>query len=304
MSVQFLNPSVQTTKPRDRRAAPLTQLWEDPGDVASRDVVFGPWGRKHAPDTHAIYALKHLKDHGVSPGMTVTDPSGRKWSVKQGDEGNVEVVQSRILSALGYRQPPVYFLKSFTVQDDKGVHEEPGGRFRPEVEHFEEVGEWSWQQNPFVGTKPYQGLLVILLIFNSSDLKNSNNSVYERGRPDGSSDRWYVVRDIGTALGETARFDPKRNDPDIFAHRRFISGVRSGFVDFSYHGWHQELYRDRITAEDLGWACGLISRLTDAQWHEAFKTAGYQPLVAGRFIAALKSRIEEGRRIGEPARIR
>ena len=32
---------------------------------------------------------------------------------------------------------------------------------------------------PFVGTRPFQGLLVILLTFNSFDLKNSNNTFYD-----------------------------------------------------------------------------------------------------------------------------
>ena len=94
-----------------------------------------------------------------------------------------------MLSALGYHQPPVYFLPSFTLKDEKGTHQERGGRFRPTIPELEEIGDWSWQQNPFVGTKPYQGLLVILLMFGSADLKNSNNSLYAFTRPDGTTER-------------------------------------------------------------------------------------------------------------------
>ena len=209
--------------------------------------------------------------------------------------------QARMLSALGYHQPPVYFLPSFTLNDDKGTHQEHGGRFRPTIPEFEELGDWSWQQNPFVGTKPYQGLLVILLMFGSGDLKNSNNSLYAFRRPDGTTERLYVVRDIGNALGDTGRYDSTKNDPDVFERQPFISGVANGFVVFPYNGWHQELFRGRITTEDAAWAGDLMARLTDAQWDVAFSAGGYEPAVAARFKKALKLRIEQARRTGAAA---
>jgi hypothetical protein len=187
--------------------------------------------------------------HGTNPGVTVTDPEGRQWSVKQaptsdrGAEGPVEVVLSRILSAVGYHQPPVYFMPTFTMTDATGTHTEPGGRFRLKAGELVRRGEWSWQQNPFVGTRPYQGLLVILLMFDSSDLKNVNNALYEMKAPGEAPRLWYVVKDLGTALGETGRISPKRSDPEIFEHVRFINGVRDGYVQFHYHGWHQELLK-------------------------------------------------------------
>ena len=51
-------------------------------------------------------------------------------------------------------------------------------------------GAWRWEENPFVGTRPYQGLLVLLTMFNSTDLKNSNNTLYER-RDGDRVERWY-----------------------------------------------------------------------------------------------------------------
>ena len=149
---------------------------------------------------------------------------------------------------------------------------------------MKELGDWSWQQNPFVGTKPYQALLVILFIVDSSDLKNSNNSLYRLKEPREGAEQWYVVRDLGTAFGETGRLDPKRNDPDLFERTKFIEHVRDGFVEFGYHGWHQELFRNRITVNDVGWACDLLGRLSDAQWHDAFRAGGYEPAIAQRFI--------------------
>jgi len=299
-SMELCAPPVQPTLPRNGGEVRLEQLWEQPDDVASADMTYGPWGRKYAPDPTAVYTFVRSKEHGASPGMTVLDPANRAWSVKQGAEGPVEVMQSRILSALGYHQPPVYFLKSFTLRDAKSTHQEPGGRFRPTISDLKDLGDWSWQQNPFVGTRPYQGLLILLLMFGDADLKNSNNSLYEHVRPDGSSERWYAARDIGNALGDTGRLDSNKNDPAAFERQPFVGGIRDGFVEFPYRGWHQELFQRRMTPEDLKWAIGLISRLTPAQWDEAFMAAGYDPQTAARFEAALQARIAQSRRIAEP----
>ena len=308
VSLEFCAPAVKPFMPRDGSEVRLEQFWEEPKDLATHDLAFGPWGRTLAPDPTATYTFVHSKVHGASPGMTVTDPARRKWSIKQSEEGPAEVTHSRILSALGYHQPPVYYLPSFMLRDGKGTHVEAGGRFRLSIPQLEEIGDWSWQQNPFVGSKPYQGLLVILRMFEGNDLKNSNNSLYEHTRPDGTTERWYVVRDIGNAMGDTGRYDSHKNDPVLFERQPFIGGVENGFVVFPYTGWHQELYRGRITPDDLQWAVGLLSRLTDAQWDEAFKAGGHDPAAAARFKAALKSRIDQCRHVavstrpGVPAR--
>ena len=108
------------------------------------------------------------------------------------------------------------------------------------------------------------------------------------------------MRDLGTALGETARLDPKRNDPDLFGKLRFIKRLHeNGLVEFSYHGRHQELYLERITADDVKWACDRLSRLTDRQWSEAFKSAGYDDEPASRFLVTIKQRIDQGRTLQE-----
>ena len=283
---------------------PMAQLWEKPQDLEAQDLYHGPWGPERAPASDARYTFVAKKQHGTNPGVTVTDPDGREWSVKQapqndqGAEGPVEVVLSRILSAVGYHQPPVYFLPSFTMTDDTGTHTEPGGRFRLKTDMLARRGEWSWQQNPFVGTRPYQGLLVILLMFDSSDLKNVNNTLYELRTPGEAPRTWYVVRDLGTALGETGRLTPKRSDPELFERNRFINGVRDGYVEFHYHGWHQELLRQRITPQEVRWASDLLAGLSYGQWTDAFRAGGYEPDVAERFIRRILAKVAEGERLG------
>ncbi len=293
-----------TTYPVD---APPPRLWVAPDNLEERDLFNGPWGSELAPDPKALYTFVETKHSGVNPGMTVRDPLGREWSVKQAprpespNEGPVEVVLSRVLSGVGYLQPPVYYLPSFTLVDDWGTHVEPGGRFRLKQKTLKDRGEWSWRENPFVGTRPHQGLLVILMIFNGSDLKSSNNTLYERRTASGV-ERWFVVRDIGTALGTTGRFAPLKGDPDAFARHPFIRGVRDGYVEFHYRGWHQDLVRRRITPDDVVWASELLDGLSDRQWQDAFRAGGYAPDVAARFVGTLEQKIAAGRQLRvEPA---
>ena len=295
--------------------AQLAELWQSPqgvgaqapaqGPIATRDLFYGPWGPERAPDPNAVYTFVERKQHGTNPGITVRDPQGREWHVKQpphteqGAEGPIEIVLSRVLSAVGYHQPPAYFLSSVRVKDGHGTHVEPGGRFRLTDKSIKAVDSWSWQQNPFVGMRPYQGLLVILMLFNSSDIKNENNVLYEVQEPGDGPTRWYVVRDLGTALGETGRLAPLRGDPEIFGRQAFILGVTDGVVQFNYHGWHQELLR-QIDPLDVRFAVELLEQLTDAQWRDAFRAGGYQPAAAARFIAQLHQRIEEARQVAGP----
>jgi hypothetical protein len=286
--------------------SPRASLWVPPGDLAARNLLDGPWGAERAPDPRERYRLVEHKHTGVNPGMTVVDSRGREWSVKQSPpngqvpEGPIEVVLSRVLSAAGYHQPPVYYLPSFTLIDDWGERTTSGGRFRLKDKTLKDRGVWSWQQNPFVGTKPYQGLLVILLMFSSSDLKNSNNTLYEH-RADAGVELWYVVRDLGTALGESGRLAPRRGDPDLFRRQRFIEGVRDGFVVFDYDGRHQEVVRRRITVDDVKWAADLLAGLSERQWQDAFRAAGYQPAIASRFIEKLRANVELGQRTAREA---
>src|SRR5262249_33635062 len=123
-------------------------LWEPPTNSQDRDLFYGPWGARMQPNPNAVYTFMRRKQKGTNPGMVVRDPQGREWHVKQTHpngihpEGPVEVVLSRVLSAVGYHQPPVYYLPSFTLNDGKRTHTEPGGRFRLHDDSLQDVGNW------------------------------------------------------------------------------------------------------------------------------------------------------------------
>jgi hypothetical protein len=292
-------PQIRSTLPTAPTAAQMAELWEEPANLPSRDVFLGPFGKKLAPNPHATFRFVKQKTSGTSPGFTVEDDNGVEWSVKQGPESQVEVVVSRILWAAGYHQPPVYYVSKWKMRGGPAPEEQSGGRFRPKVPGLKEVGEWSWQENPFVGTRPYRGLLVLLMMLNSTDIKNSNNSLYEVGRElSGPNEprRWYIVRDVGAALGETGRLDPVRGNDELFARLPFIDGVEEGgWVRFHYHGRHQELVRRTIKPEDVRWMSRLLSRVSLKQWQDAFRAGGYGPTQSATFITRIREKIEEGK---------
>ena len=291
---------VKVPKAQTSPVPPAASLWNEPTDLASRDLFYGPWGAEHAPDPNGVYTLVERKHTGVNLGMTVKDDKGREWSVKQpypgglDSEAPVEVTLSRLLSAVGYHQPPIYFLRAFTLKDDFGKKIEVGGRFRLKDDSMKETGSWKWEDNPFVGSKPYQGLIVLLTMFNSTDLKNSNNSLYEF-RDGDLVKQLYLARDLGAALGDTNKIAPRKNDVVSFENEPFILGVNGGKVQFAYNGWYKNLVLDRITPEEVAWAGELLGRLSDKQWADAFRAGGYEPEIANRFIAKLKEKAAQSR---------
>src|SRR5687768_16157325 len=92
----------------------LAELWVDPG-AARRDLFWGVGGKQHAPDPSAVYTLDSQDDLGFSTSYDVVDPNRVEWSAKIGPEAQTEVVVSRVLWGIGYHQPPIYYLPSWTV---------------------------------------------------------------------------------------------------------------------------------------------------------------------------------------------
>ena len=287
----------------------LAELRVDPGPEP-RNLFWGVGGQRDAPPADATYALVAKDDTGFSVSFDVTSPDGLEWSAKIGPEAQTEVVVSRVLWGLGYHQPPVYYLPSWTLDAGEakprpstraqGVpskvegRKESEARFRPKLPQLNRLPEvWSWADNPFSGTRELKGLLVILLMLNSTDLKDSNNSIYEVLRPWDGASRWFVVRDLGAALGETGKLYPRRNWLEGFEDHSFITNVAGSTIRFDYNGGHGELLT-MIGPADVQWAARQMARLTDAQWRDAFRAANYAAPDAERYIRRIKEKIADG----------
>ena len=276
--------------------AQMAELWVEPADIASRDLFHGPGGAALAPPAERFQFLS--KDtKGYSWGFDVKDASGRKWSTKYGPEAHSEVVASRLVWAIGFHQPPAYFVEKWELQGGGEPGFKPPSRFRPDMPGRRRADEWSWRANPFVGTQPYRGLLVLMRILNNWDLLDRNTAIYDLDPPLEGARRWYVVIDLGASLGRT-RIVPDsgtRNDVEDFEQQGFIKGVDGdGHVKFDDLGrWHRELFGE-LTPADVHWTCERLDRLSAQQWQDAFRAAGYQDDVAARFIRRIREKVAAG----------
>jgi len=293
-----------TSSTQGGAAADVAQLWVEPRDLETRDLFHGSGAAALAPDPYARYELVAIDDSGYSPGYDVRDPRGARWSVKLGIEAQPEVVASRVLWAIGYHQPATYLLTNWQLTG-KQVETPGAGRFRLESGGEKVIADWSWYENPFVSTQPFKGLLVANLILNNWDWKTSNNKVYDLAGGPGASRRVFVVRDLGAALGKTTfpgflKWTPlrgmgqgSRNDVAGFEEQALIKKVAQQRVTFDYRGIHNGLV-DTLTVDDVVWTCRLMARISDRQWRDAFRAAGYADAEQQRFITKLKSKIDEG----------
>lgn len=290
-------PRMRNTLNRRPTPAEMAQLWIEPKDIASRDLFWGMGGDKWAPKPGTTFKVTAFKETGTSPGWDVEDPTtGREYEVKAGQEAQVEVVLSRLMWGVGYHQPPIYLLTDYDLSGER-AHEMPmTARFRPDVddELAENVDEWSWHENPFVGTREFKGLVVLQLIFNNWDLKTPQNKIYDVRNPGRGPARWYVVRDLGAALGRTAWPTGTKNNPDDYEQQQLLERViNNRQVEFDYDARHQELLED-ITVDDVVWICQWMNRLSLKQYQDAFRAAAYPAPVAERFISKMRAKVQEG----------
>jgi hypothetical protein len=289
-------------------APPLTELWSNPADLEKRDLFTGPAYLGGAPAGRRFQFVA-VDTTGASRGYDVKDDKGQEWSVKIGVEAQPEVVASRLLWAIGFHQPPSYYVRDWELtgsKDAKGP--QPGARFRPSLRGYSVEGEWSWFENPFVDTVPYQGLIAANVLLNNWDFKTSNNKLYTRRDGTGAANgpaHLYVVRDLGASLGRSSQpallrapgflrmKAGSKGDIDDFESQGYVTLGTDGRPDFDYKGSRRDLL-DHVTVEGVTWACRLMSRISDKQYADAFRAANYPPNVTARYIKKIRQKIAEG----------
>ena len=287
--------SSEPQAPATAPAADLAELWSEP--EPTRDLFHGVGGDRLAPDPAARFRVIEIKRGGFSDGYTLEGPDDRKWSAKFPPEAHSEVTTSRILWGVGYHQAPIYLLARWNAEGGDTPNPQLPARFRqkkPDFHGLDEVGEWSYYRNPFVGTIQLKGLLVLHAMLGNTDLKDAQNALYTLSKPVEGAARWYVARDLGHTLGRPGIAGTRKGDIDAFEKQRFITGVENGKVRFAGNGGrHAALYRD-IAPADVVWICERLQRLSDAQWEDAFRAGGYDRDDALRFIRRLKQMIAAG----------
>jgi hypothetical protein len=287
-----------TERPRVDPAR-MEQLWDSPTDLEQRDLFRGVGGSKNAPDPNDLYKFKDEKAVGTQPGYDVEDSKGREWSVKLGPEARPEVAVSRLLWAIGYHQPSVYYLPQWTLVRDGKRITQTGARFR--LDDTKNLGEWSWRKNPYLHTRQLAGLFVFQVMVNNWDVKSQQNALYQMKDKDGPGPRErYMVKDLGASLGRTAwPVGGTKADPEGFEEEPFIERVEANRVRFAYQGaWLEPWLTRSISPGDVRWTAELLGRLTPKQWSDAFRGAGFSDAEANRYIRRLRQKITEGLNLG------
>jgi hypothetical protein len=272
----------------------IAELWRQP--EPGRDLFWGVGGQALAPDPAARYRVIEIKRSGFSRGYTTIGPHDREWSVKFPPEAPTEVAASRIVWGVGYHQPPIYYLAAWNADRAPSPNPQLPARFReksPDLHGLDGKGPWSYYQNPFVGTRELNGLLVLMAMLGNSDLKDQQNVVYTLKEPFEGTKTWYVPRDLGQTFGRTGVLDAPRGDPAVFEQTPFIKGIVQGKVQFDYRGRHKILF-ETITPADVRWICTQLRQLTTDQWRDAFRSAGFPEPIGDRFIRRMKQKIDEG----------
>jgi hypothetical protein len=299
--------SLERVQIGDVQPTRIAELWQEPRDLARRDLFHGVGGPALMPSA-STFAFIAADNTGWSPGFDVRSSDGMEWSVKTGAEAQAEVVVSRILWAIGFHQPPTYYIDRWTLTGQLAGPQAPG-RFRPKLPNEEVVGDWSWYRNPFVGSREFGGLIVANLILNNWDWKTSNNKIYRIVSPSNGVTRRFVVRDVGASLGKTTYpvllkwfrlrgfGQGTRNDLAGFEEQGFIKQVDGSRIEFDYRGIYRDVI-DSVTPPDVRWTCDLLAQLSPAQWQDAFRAGGYTAEQTARYVTKIREKVAQGRLAG------
>jgi len=275
----LLLPSVSAIEAKTKKSKEVPKgtpvLWRAPQDIAARDLFLGPGGNRMRPDLRQIKFIKEEKG-GYSKKFRIQDAAGREWVAKVGKEAQSETAAVRLVWAAGYETEVNYLVPRLTIPG-KGTFQNVRLEARPDSE--KRLDEWKWTKNPFVGSREFQGLKVMMLLLANWDIKDSNNQIIALKGTD--KDR-YIISDLGATFGKTGhlpffwRFNRSRNNPKDYVKTKFVNDVDGNIVDFHYSGKKRQIFND-ITVDQARWIGDLLSRLSPEQIRDAFRAANYTP---------------------------
>ena len=309
----------ETNKPVASSELSNPVLWHDPGDIASKDLFFGQGGERRRPRPPFTFIREDR--HGTNPKFDCRDANGKKWRVKLGDEARPEVVASRLLWAVGYFVNDDYVVPRAEVRGlkmQRHSSKQKGttvidGRFARKPGGQEKIGTWRWRDNPFFGTREFNGLRVMMAVINNWDLRDVNNAVHEARD---HQQQLFLVSDVGASFGTTTIKWPSagtKGDPHNYERSKFITRNDGVAVDFATpsrptallarsvgFGAMAFVEHDKmdwighnIPAPDAHWIGTLLGQLSHKQLVDAFSAGNFPPDVVDRYVTVMEDRIHE-----------
>jgi hypothetical protein len=288
-------------------------MWQDPGDIASRDLFYGPGSPDRAPREPFAFIKEDL--NGTNPKFTVADGKGVKWKVKLGVEARPEIAASRLVWAAGYFTHEYYLVPRLQVRNmprslkrGQELVAQDGIMLNARLKRGEEdapkVNTWNWGSNPFKHTREFNGLRIMMALLNNLDLKDANNGIYRDKTRD-----IYMVNDLGCSF--SARVWPYNMKGNLSSYKKypFIRKIAPKHVDVNIPtgpevtdplrlGWALARVSSRwfgrnIPRSDAAWLGGILAQLSPQQIQDAFRAAGFSSDEADGFINELLKRIDQ-----------
>ena len=297
-----------------------TSIWHDPGNIASLDLFFGQGGEKGMPAAPFVFESEDM--NGTNPKFDVRDANDKKWRVKLGEEARPEVVASRLLWATGYYVNDDYVL---TTADIQGMHIRRGAslvkdgriaeaRFARKPKGQKKIGIWKWKDNPFTGSREFNGFRVMMALMNSWDLKDENNAVFEDSR---TGQDLFLMSDVGATFGTNGlswTHARSKGNVESFKGSKFIEKTTDTTVSFGtpkppiarlieaagigeakdyVNRVGMEWIGKDIPRQDARWIGSLLKQLSHQQLVDAFRAGHFPPDQIDAYVELVESRIQE-----------
>jgi hypothetical protein len=290
-------------------------LWRDPADIASRNLYYGAGGKAHEPQGTFTFEREDMQ--GSNPKFDVVDQDGVKWRVKMGGEARPETVASRLVWAVGYFANEDYFVPLLHVQNMPHLHRGANlvskdgtvhnVRMKRHLKNEKKIGMWSWEKDPFTGTREWYGLRVLMAVINNWDLKDSNNSIYQVHGD--HPEQLYIVTDLGSSFGSPGLNWASKGNLTAYTHSKLIGKTSAEFIDFNVPAPPKlntfidvpELTRrlglcwigHHIPLSDVRWMGSLLAQLSPEQIRDAFRAGGYSPQEIEAYSRVVEQRIAQ-----------
>jgi hypothetical protein len=227
-----------------------------------------------------------------------------------------------LLWAVGYFTNEDYFMTDLQVENMQPLKRgknlvSPDGtmhivRLKRYLKGEKKIGNWQWRNNPFRGTREFNGFRVMMALINSWDLKDENNGIYE-GKGEGNRPvLHYMMSDLGSSFGTTGLSYPdasSKGNLAAYSQSKFIKRVGTQRVDFNVptrpNLWHLVNPKEftmrmglrwighDIPREDARRIGRLLSQLSSDQIRQAFRAADYSPEEVEEFSNVVETRIKE-----------
>lgn len=282
-----------------RSGRPILRV--DRGDISTLDLALGIGSEEGMPKPP--FRFEKEDTSGTNPKIKVIDANGVRWNVKFDEEVHAELAATRIVWAFGYNVEESYFVPSAQINGVTSLSRARrfvGANGATKNALFEKRPDnisrrnkpWSWSSNPFSSTREMSGLILLNVLVNNWDAKETNNDVLGIFDKNGGINDWYTVCDWGGSFGRYGSvFSHSKWNTNDFEKQLFVEGVSGNMLKLHYGG--KMGGSPSVPLEHARWFAGLANQLTDAQIRQAFKASGASESEIASFSHKIRAKLDE-----------